>query len=128
MYLDTGMCERIVLNGVDGFGRVKSGDYDYYVHKAAEEVVHEDDVEQFLNMLSLSSLRKRAETIEDFAEVTCQYRSREPAVRWLEEHLFFIRQEKNIIVNILGRDITGQNYGKRQTPKNSENEKILSAV
>ncbi len=129
VYLDTGMCERIVLNGVDGFGRVKSGDYDYYVHKAAKEVVHEDDVEQFLNMLSLSSLRKRAETIEDFAEVTCQYRSREPAVRWLEEHLFFIRQEKNIIVNILGRDITAAKLREAaDTKEQRERKNIISSM
>lgn len=50
-------------------------------------------------------------------------------MRWLEEHLFFIRQEKNIIVNILGRDITAAKLREAaDTKEQRERKNIISSM
>lgn len=106
VYLDTGICERIYLGNDDKAGRVRRGDYAYYIEKAANEVIYEEDIDKFRNTLSLESLRKKAEEIEDYCEVECRYRVKHSKTEWVEERIFFIRQNGTILVNILGRDIT----------------------
>lgn len=108
VYLDTGVCERIYLNRGEETAQVHSGDYEYYIQKALKETVFEEDVETFAKYLTLENLRKKAETVEDFAEVVCQYRLAKPTAMWVEDHIFFVRQEDTVMVNILGRDITRQ--------------------
>lgn len=106
VYLDTGVCERIYLNQSEEKSRVYSGSYEQYIEKSLKESVFEEDAEIFRTNLSLESLRKKAETVEDFAEVICQYRIGSPTAMWVEEHIFFSRQDEMVMVNILGRDIT----------------------
>lgn len=104
--LDTGVCERVYLNDADDSGRVHRGDYEYFIQKAVDEIVYEEDIDIFKSDLSLESLRKKAEGVEDFLELICQYRIKGPSVIWVEEHVIFLRQDKAVLVNILGRDIT----------------------
>ena len=105
--LETGICERVYLReGVTG--RREEGDYDYYVRKAYEETVVEEDKKAFRKTLFLENLRKNAETVQDFRENVCQYRHRGAPVLWTEEHVLYIRQGEKTVVNILGRDITSE--------------------
>lgn len=122
--LETGVCERIYLDDADESGKVNVGEYEYYIQKAIDEIVLEEDIELFRNTLSLESLRKKAEEVEDFAESICQYRMKGTPVQWLEEHVIFLRQDKSVLVNILGRDITKEKAKeaaeiKVKTEKNS---------
>lgn len=104
--LDTGICERVYLHDESESGRTRSGEYEYYVQKAIEESIYEEDMEAFREVLSMEGLRRKAEEVEDFAEVICQYRLKSSPISWVEEHVFFARQDKTVLVNILGRDIT----------------------
>lgn len=106
VYLDTGICERVYLGYEDEPGTVRSGDYSFYIEKAAKEVVYEEDVDDFERMLSLENLKKQAENVVDFKEMTCQYRVKHDKVCWVEEQIVFVRQKDTVLVNILGRDIT----------------------
>ncbi len=104
--LDTGMCERIYLGVEDEGSRIRTGDYDYYIEKAVKEVICEEDIDKFKSALSLDSLRKKAEKVEDRCEEVCRYRVKHSQTEWVEERIFFIRQNGTVLVNILGRDIT----------------------
>ena len=68
VHLDTGMCDRVYLNQTERPGRVNTGDYDYYIQRAAEGVVHEADRERFLNTFGLANLRRRAEDVQKTQE------------------------------------------------------------
>ena len=105
--LETGMCERIYLKEEDA-DKLCTGSYEKAISNAAENSVHEDDREKFWSVFSLENLRKKAEKVEKFEEVTCQYRIKSSPVTWVEEHIFFVRQAETVMVNILGRDITKQ--------------------
>ena len=54
----------------------------------------------------MENLKKLAESVVDFKEMTCQYRVKHDMVCWVEEQIIFVRQEDTVLVNILGRDIT----------------------
>lgn len=118
--LDTGVCERIYLNETDK--EAKKGDYGYYVKKAMEEIIFEEDLETFKKAMSMESLQKKAKEVEDFYENICQYRVKTSPVAWIEAHIFYIRQDKNIIVNILGRDITKEKL-KEETAETEKKDK-----
>lgn len=120
--LETGMCERIDLASDDEGSRVRRGDYAYYIEKAANSVVHEEDADKFKNALSLENLRKKAAEVEDYCEETCQYRVMHSKTEWIEERIFFIRQNETVLVNILGRDITGEKQ-KEEEDKKVKNER-----
>lgn len=106
VHLESGICERIYLRNSRKAGRTEWGEYSHYIERAARDCVCEEDRDGFLAVFSLESLRKKAEEVEDFEEIIFSYRQRGTSVVWLEEHLFFIRQENGVAVNILGRDIT----------------------
>lgn len=103
--LESGECERVYLNQTDSSDDNQSGDYDYYVKRAISKYIYEADIEVFQNTLSLEHLRQKALETDDFAEEVCQYRLKNP-VRWMEEHVLYIRQNDTVLVNVLGRDIT----------------------
>lgn len=106
VYLDTGTYESVYLNEDTWFDKIQTGNYEDYVQKVTEEIIHEDDREGFLKLLSLESLRRKAETVEDFDEIGYQFRCRMPVNTWMEEHAVFVRQGGTIMLNILCRDIT----------------------
>lgn len=122
VHLGSGMCERVYLRNAEKAGRTEKGDYANYIEKAAKKSVHENDREEFLRLLSLESLREKAEEVRDFEEVIFEYRLKGSPVTWLEEHLFFIRQGNSVSVNILGRDIT-QKKNKEEEENRAAKEK-----
>ncbi len=104
--LATGVCERIYLNGKGDLGKVYTQDYEYYVQKAANEWIHEDDRERFRIVMSLKNLRHMASSMEDSAQFSSQFRTKDPKMEWVEEELFLIRQDGGVTANILSRDVT----------------------
>lgn len=126
--LKTGSCERIYL-GEDNPGRRQEGDYAYYIQKALEESVAEKDQERFREALSLEKLREKAENVQDFKEEVCQYQHRGTPVRWVEEHVLYIRQGDQVTVNILGRDITAEKLAEENIRRDSlEKASIINSL
>lgn len=113
--LDTGMCDRVYLNKAERSDHVSSGDYEYYIRKAAGSVVHEADRERFLEAFSLKNLRRKAEYVRKTREEICEYRVRGRAAMWVEDHIFFFRQKDRVVVNILGRNITEEKFQEERT-------------
>lgn len=104
--LDTGMFERLYLHEADEAQRVQTGSYEAYIQKTVTEEVFEEDRTEFLRVRSLENLRNMARDVEDFSEISCRYRIKGPPVSWIKDHAFFVRYDKTVMVNILGRDIT----------------------
>ncbi|MCM1496691.1 MAG: response regulator [Bacteroides sp.] len=104
--LDTGMFERLYLHEADEARRVQTGSYEAYIQKTVTEEVFEEDRTEFLRVRSLENLRNMARDVEDFSEISCRYRIKGPPVSWIKDHAFFVRYDKTVMVNILGRDIT----------------------
>lgn len=118
--LNSGQCERVFLEQLDQLEQfeqnknVLMGDYEQYLKTALEEYVQEADREMFWANLSLESLRKRAETVGDFFETTCQYRVKNAKILWVEQHIFFVRQKDGMMVYMLGKDITAEKQKEEQ--------------
>ncbi len=125
VHLDTGMCDRVYLNKGERPDQAVTGDYEYYIQKAAASGIHEMDRERFLNAFSLANLRKKAERVQKSREEICEYRIRKDSIMWVENHIFFLRQKDRVIVNILGRDITEE---KLQQEKSSIEQKQRAAI
>ena len=53
-------------------------------------------------------MRSRAEDTQSYSEEICCYRLRGPKEQWLEQHVTYIRRDGQVLVNILGRDITSE--------------------
>ena len=106
--LETGMCERIYLKEENEADRVITGRYEEVILRTVGNSVHEEDSEEFYKVFSLENLKKKAEEVENFEEVVCQYRIETSPMAWVEAHVFFVRQAEHVMVNILGRDITKQ--------------------
>ncbi len=106
--LDTGKCERTFLKAKNNAGKIWTGDYEDYIQKTAKEWVYPEDAERFKAALSIESLREKAARVQDSSQVICQFRIREKEIKWIEAHLFFIRQDNTVMVNILSRDVTSQ--------------------
>lgn len=121
--LDTGMCERFCLNEADG--KVWKGNYGDFVKKAIEEIVYEEDIRTFKEVMSLESLQKKAKEVENFYEDTFQYRIKTSPVNWEEAHVFYIRQDKNIVVNILRRDITKEKLKEEMAEKEKKDKNYI---
>ncbi len=106
VHLDTGLCDRMSLDEAAGPQNTLTGDYAHYIQNAIDRYIHPDDVESYRNLLSLEHLREKAQTAEDYLEEVCQYRMRGEPVCWIELHVIYSRQGEQVMVNILGRDIT----------------------
>ena len=104
--LESGSCERIDLNGSESREKTRKGDYGLHIERALETHVHPQDAAAVRAVLSLAHLRRQAAKVEDFREESCQYRVRGDREQWLEEHVLYVRQGEQVLVNILGRDIT----------------------
>ena len=119
VHLDSGLCDRISLDEEAGPQSPLTGDYAHYIQNAVDNYIHPEDVETYRNLLSLEHLREKAQTTEDYLEEVCQYRLRGEPVCWIELHVIYSRQGDQVMVNILGRDVTRE--------KNQE-EKRLQAL
>ena len=129
LHLSSGVCERVYLHGSERVGKVEKGDYDTYIKRAVENYVKDEDRERFLSVFSLENMRKKAEEVEEFEEIVFPYQQKLAPYPWFEEHIFFIRQESGVSVNILGRDIT-QNKQKeeRETAEAREKADIINSL
>ena len=105
VHLYSGLCENIDLNSAAGPEDFQPVDYVQLVSERLEEIVPEDAV-QVLQALSLEHLQQTALETEDYLEEVCQYRLKGQPVRWMEQHIIYSRQFGEVIVNIMGRDIT----------------------
>ena len=72
------------------------------------------DIEEFRKAFSLEYLREKADEVEDFEEIVCRYRVKNPDFAWKEDHILLIRHDKMVAVEILGRDITKKSRGKKR--------------
>jgi len=108
VHLDTGLYEQIDLNRPDSPQDARSEDYNQYIQWALERVVLEEDADSFRRTMSLEHIRSRAMRTGNYDEEVCQYRTRDLPPRWLEQHVVYSRQSDEVMVNILGRDITGE--------------------
>lgn len=116
VHLDTGVCERIFLQ--EGtLGRRAEGDYDSNIRRRLATVVAKEDQESFAETFLLENLRKKAEQVEDYREEIYQYRQKGEPVRWFEEHVLYIRQGTETVVNILGREITAEKQEEERARK-----------
>lgn len=104
--LENGQCERVYLDESLGSNNVRVGDYDQYTRRVMSTVIWDEDKEKFWAVMSLQHMREKAAEIEDSFDESCEYRLKEEPVRWLKQHVFYIRQGVTVLVNILGRDIT----------------------
>lgn len=105
--LDTGMCERMDLTQPAGAENLQTGDYTQVIQNTLSNYVHPDDVENYWAVLSLDHLREKAAAMEEeYAEEICQYRMPKGPIFWIEQHVIYSRQKEQVMVNILGQDIT----------------------
>lgn len=114
VFLDNGQCERISLAASSGPENVLIGDYAAYLQRAIDFHVHPDDVERYRQMLSLDHLRRKAESVGEYEDEICQYRTREANPKWIELHVLYSRQKDHVMVNILGQDITQEKSQEEQ--------------
>ena len=121
--LDTGMCERIDLRQAASTRDSWTDDYARHVEQALFTLVREEDAAVFHQTMSLDHIRNRALETEDYSEEVCQYRTREDPPRWLEQHVVYSRQAGEIMVNILGRDITAEK-SREEDQREREQEKL----
>ncbi len=120
IHLDTGLCERIDLGHASSTRGSLSEDYTQHVECALQTVVRPEDAAIFRRTMSLDRIRQRALETEDYTEEVCQYRTREQPPRWLEQHVVYSRQSGEIMVNILGRDITSEKLQEADQQKRDQ--------
>lgn len=106
--LENGHCERVYLNESIGSGNIHIGDYDQYIRKIMSDMIWDEDKETFFKVMSLQHMCEKADETESVSDEVCEYRIKEEPVRWLKQHVFYIRQGTKVLVNILGRDITDE--------------------
>ncbi|MCI8800521.1 hypothetical protein [Acetatifactor muris] len=106
VHLDSGQCERLDLTHVPQIQNTLVGDYDHYVALALADYIHPEDTDHYRRTLSLQHLREKATATKEYAEERCQYRMKGTPVRWIEQHVVYIRQGEAVTVNLLGQDIT----------------------
>lgn len=118
--LETGQCERVYLNSEAGTPKVRTGDYEEYIKKAVDGIVYAEDADKFLGVMSLGHIRERAKETENAFDEICEYRLKGETVRWVKQHIFYIRQGVNVLVNILGRDITKEKEKEYEIQKSTQ--------
>jgi len=122
VHLSSGLYERVYLDPSERNQKTEKGDYNALLEIMLEKHVRDGDRERFLFHFSLENLREKVEGIEEFEESIFQYQQKSAPYRWLEEHIFFIRQESDMTVNILRRDIT-KNKQKQEREMEEAREK-----
>lgn len=104
--LETGSCEVIDLTKPASPEGASVIDYAEYFQDAVHNLIHPNDIENFWATASLENLRKKAESVEDHTEDICEYRTRREPPAWREIQVIYRRQQGQVMVNILERDIT----------------------
>ena len=126
IHMDTGLCERIDLRQAASTRDSQSDDYVQHVERALRDLVCEEDADAFRHTMSLDHIRQKALEIEAYAEEVCQYRTREDPPHWLEQHVVYSRQAGQVMVNILGRDVTAEKA--REAVRQEEDQEKLDII
>ena len=127
--LETGICERVYLNETDNLKADGIGDYQEYIELALKKILHEDDIEKCKQSFELANLVKRAEQVEDYEEESHEFRLKGSDEKWIEEHVIFVRQNDNVIVNIMERDITEKKRREDEASREKEErDRIISSM
>ena len=116
--LESGQCELLDLTRTAGPENTRLEDYRFYTQTELDSFVHPEDREDYLAVLSLDHLREKAAATEDFGEEVCHYRQQGRETRWMEQRVIYSRQKGQVMVNILGQDVTRQHQqeeSRRQT-------------
>ncbi len=128
IHLTSGLCDRLDLRQPSGTEPL-TGSYTQHIQQALDSFVHEEDAERFTRVLSLEHIRQRALETDNYLEEICQYRTREDPPRWLEQHVVYSRQAGEVLVNILGRDITREKDREAaQREKDREKSDIIRSL
>lgn len=125
VYLDSGLCERMDLTRPAGPENTLTGDYNQYIQRALAGHVHPEDAELFRSMLDLGHLRETAENIKDHGEEVCQYRLQGEEERWVEMHVLYSRQSDQVMVNLLGQDVTAEKREEMARIKSLEDQAYM---
>ncbi len=104
--LESGLCERVSLDESADLQNTHLGNYSFYIQQALENYIDPEDTFHCREILSLEHLREMARGVEDYEEEICQYRISSKPVRWLEQHVLYVRHGDKVMVHILGRDVT----------------------
>lgn len=128
VHLDTGICERDFQSEGDNTARVQMGDYEECIRKSAS-YIHEEDAAAFYEMFSIKNIRHKAARVGEFQELVQQFRCKGTPVRWMENHVFFIRQNRNVRVNILCKDITKEKQQEESVQQErSERNQVINSM
>lgn len=117
VHLEEDQCERFWLNESAQPLNSGSGRYTTYYQQALEDSVHPEDIEEFKKVMSPDHMRSQAEKTQSYSEEICSYRIKQEQVQWLEQHVTYIRRDGQVLVNILGRDITKEKLEEEQRQK-----------
>lgn len=107
LHPESGRCECISLEEA-GAPKSHIGDYALYLQQMLSDSVNSKDADKVRQTLSLEHIREKAAKTADYSEEFCQYRLNTLPVQWIEQHVIYNRQEKDILVNILERNITNE--------------------
>ena len=119
VHLESDQCERFWLNE-SAKTNVGTGSYTQYFYRALESSIREEDMDNFRKVMEPSHLREQAEKTRDYREEICQYRLNGSPVQWLEQHVTYIRRGDQVLVNILGRDVTKEKYQEEKRRKKAQ--------
>lgn len=120
VHLDSDECERFWLNEKAKPQNVGTGSYTHYYQQALETAICPEDLEAFRRVMEPGHIREQAEKTQDYSEEICQYRLNRLPVQWLEQHVTYIRRDGQTLVNILGRDITGEKLQEEKRKKKAQ--------
>ncbi|HBA46325.1 MAG TPA: hypothetical protein DCZ91_00690 [Lachnospiraceae bacterium] len=127
--LESDQCERFWLNENAETQSIGTGSYTHYYRRALESSVFCEDMDGFRKVMSPEHMWEQARKMQDYFEEICQYRLRQPSVQWLEQHVTYIRRNGQVLVNILGRDITREKLLEEETRrKDQEQASIISSL
>ena len=117
VHLREDRCERFWLNESAQPQNVGTGRYTQFYQRALENSVNPEDKDSFRRFMSPEHMRSQAEKTENYSEEICSYRLKGPEEQWLEQHVTYIRRDGQVLVNILGRDITKEKLAEAQRQK-----------
>lgn len=121
IYLDTDHCERYWLNENVETQSIGAGSYTHYYRRALESSIYPEDMDTFQKIMAPEHMREQAGKTRDYSEEICQYRlKQQSAVQWLEQHVTYIRRNGQVLVNILGRDITREKLQEEKARKKDQ--------
>lgn len=107
LYPESGRCECISLEE-SGVPQIHVEDYAQHLKQILSESIYPKDADKVRQTLSLEHIREIAAKTADYSEEFCQYRLNTLPVQWIEQHIIYSRQKKDILVNILERNITDE--------------------